>query len=473
MSNPWKDYLQNFRDNLPAGVTYREDIARYVFNDKRFILPNDVVRYKNYLEKLGFISSVITAIIQPALGPLEDGDTIASGMSADYDQTSNYASSEGTISSVDAAVTVNGSPALFTDTVDFEDVVAVTVTVTDSEANERVFNAGVRTVSALVPDAFTAPDWDVAHDGETVSVNILTLPADGGSAITDLEYRVNAGAAISLGETTTGSYPITADDGDDIQVRAVNAVGAGDWSDVKAVPAGETGDLPDLAYDVLLEAYDPDSLFADTEGTTAAAVDGAVARVNDTSVNSNHATQGTTAARPLRRQSGDLNWLDFDGVDDRLVIAPDASWVKDGMSLVSVFRVPLSVDRLVLLGNAGTGENAIIGYMRDETFKASLNVGTPDYYTNGAFTGADINRIEAYAAWVTGGWVIAEVAHVDLVGSSIASEGAQFPGWRQRTTELGPVDFGAQILIPTATLDTGTNRADLVAALADKFGITL
>ena len=54
MSNPWKDYLQNFRDNLPAGVTYREDIARYVFNDKRFILPNDVVRYKNYLEKLGF-----------------------------------------------------------------------------------------------------------------------------------------------------------------------------------------------------------------------------------------------------------------------------------------------------------------------------------------------------------------------------------------------------------------------------------
>ena len=56
MSNPWKDYLQNFRDNLPTSVAYREDIARYVFNDKRFILPNDVVRYKNYLEKLGFVA---------------------------------------------------------------------------------------------------------------------------------------------------------------------------------------------------------------------------------------------------------------------------------------------------------------------------------------------------------------------------------------------------------------------------------
>ena len=296
---------------------------------------------------------IITATIAPALGPLEHGDTIASGMSENYDQTSNYASSEGTISSVVAAVTVNGSPALFTDTVDFEDVVAVTVTVTDSEANERVFNAGTRTVAGIAPtndvapsiagdtglgdtltvtagtwsgvpapaltyqwlrdgveiagetgttyditladsgalitvretatnaagsasevsnaitadvftapDAFTAPDWDVANDGETVSVNIITLPADGGASITDLEYRVNAGAAISLGETTTGSYPITADDGDDIQVRAVNAVGAGDWSDVKAVPAGETFDPDALTYITAVETADGEPLEA-------------------------------------------------------------------------------------------------------------------------------------------------------------------------------------------------------------------
>ena len=238
--------------------------------------------------------------------------------------------------------------------------------------------------------------------------------------------------------------------------------------------AGPAPALPDLAYDVLLEAYDPASLFADTAGTTAAAVDGAVARVNDTSVNSINATQATAAARPLRRQSGELNWLDYDGVDDRLVIAPDASWVKNGMSLVSVFRAPVPTFRLVLLGNAGADGTALAGYMHEtETGVASSLVGTPDYYTNGVFTGTNIDRAQAYAAWVTGGWVIAEVANMSLVGSAIASQGAQFPGWRQRTQELGPVDFGAQILIPTATLDTGTNRADLVAALADKFGITL
>jgi hypothetical protein len=74
---------------------------------------------------------------------------------------------------------------------------------------------------------------------DIVSVNILTLPSDGGSALTDIEYRVNGGTAISLGETTTGSYPITAVEGDDIQIRAVNVIGAGDWSDVKVVPSGD------------------------------------------------------------------------------------------------------------------------------------------------------------------------------------------------------------------------------------------
>ena len=326
MSNSWKDYLQDFRDNLPTGVTYREDIARYFFNDKRFILPNDVLRYKNYLEKLGFISAVITAIIQPALGPLEDGDAIASALSADIDQTSNYASTGGTITTVDVAITVNGVTALATDVVEFSDIVSVVVTVIDSEANERVYNAGSQTVAGIaptndvvpsiaggtglgdtltvtagtwsgapaptlayqwlrdgveiegetgttyeitladsgtliavretatnaegsvfevsndlaipaVPDAFTASDWDVANNGSMVSVNIITLPNDGGSPITDLEYRVNAGAVVLLGETTTGSYPIAADEGDDIQVRAVNAVGAGDWSNVQTVAA--------------------------------------------------------------------------------------------------------------------------------------------------------------------------------------------------------------------------------------------
>jgi hypothetical protein len=390
---------------------------------------------------------IISAIIQPSLAPLVAGDTIEDNISADIDQTTNYTSTKGTIASVVVAVLVNGeTPASLDIPLDFEDVVSITVTVTDSEANVRVFNLG-RTVAgiapsndvapaiagdtglgdtltvtagtwsgvpeptltyqwlrggveiagetgttyvitladsgasitvretatnsegsafevsnaitadtftapvndvapsisgdtdlgatltrtegtwsgnptptlsgqwqrdgvaiagetgatyevvsddqgadityretatnavgsvsvssnaiaipeapvATVPDAFTAPDWDVANDGDTVSVNILTLPSDGGAPITDLEYRVNGGMAISLSETTTGSYPITAVEGDDIEIRAVNAIGAGDWSDVKAVPAAETFDPDALAYITAVETADGEALEA-------------------------------------------------------------------------------------------------------------------------------------------------------------------------------------------------------------------
>jgi hypothetical protein len=303
---------------------------------------------------LGFGSRVpliITAIIRPALASLVAGDTIEDNLSADIDQTTNYTSTAGTITSVVVAVLVNGeTPASLDIPLDFEDVVSVTVTVTDSEANVRVFSLG-RTVAGIAPsndvapaiagdtglgdtltatagtwsgvpapslsyqwlrggveiagetgttyvitladsgasitvretatnsegsafevsnaitadtftapDAFTAPDWDVANDGDTVSVNILVLPSDGGAPITDLEYRVNGGTAISLGETTTGSYPITAVEGDDIEIRAVNVIGAGDWSDVKAVPSAFDADA--LAYITAVETADDAALEA-------------------------------------------------------------------------------------------------------------------------------------------------------------------------------------------------------------------
>ena len=60
--NPWQEYTQNFRDNLPAGITYREDIARYVFNGRRFVHPNDVLWYKTYLEKFGFGDTLATLL---------------------------------------------------------------------------------------------------------------------------------------------------------------------------------------------------------------------------------------------------------------------------------------------------------------------------------------------------------------------------------------------------------------------------
>ncbi len=65
--------------------------------------------------------------------------------------------------------------------------------------------------------------------------------------------------------------------------------------------------------------YDPSdlsSMWQDSAGTVPAAVDSPVGKINDKSGNGNHATQATTARKPILRQAGAVYYLEFDGVDD-------------------------------------------------------------------------------------------------------------------------------------------------------------
>jgi len=79
--------------------------------------------------------------------------------------------------------------------------------------------------------------------------------------------------------------------------------------------------------------FDPSdltTLFQDITSTVPVVADGdPVALMLDKSGNGNHATQQTAAARPTWRTDGQLAWLEFDGVDDRMAIAgatfPDAA----------------------------------------------------------------------------------------------------------------------------------------------------
>lgn len=93
--------------------------------------------------------------------------------------------------------------------------------------------------AATAPAALTVGQWSAeptVTPGE-IGINISALPSDGGSPITALQYRVGTGAAIALTGTGTGLRVVTsgfsAGVAADIQVRAVNAVGAGPWSDTK------------------------------------------------------------------------------------------------------------------------------------------------------------------------------------------------------------------------------------------------
>lgn len=118
---------------------------------------------------------IITASVFPVTQSVVDGDTWADLLLASATDTANYASTAGTISTAVAEVNVDsgGWTALAGNTTTAlteAESVQVRVTVTDSEANERVFSAGTVVVAATAGGAHTF-DSNV----ETFDSNILTF----------------------------------------------------------------------------------------------------------------------------------------------------------------------------------------------------------------------------------------------------------------------------------------------------------
>ncbi|HWH22758.1 MAG TPA: hypothetical protein VNT25_05640 [Allosphingosinicella sp.] len=102
--------------------------------------------------------------------------------------------------------------------------------------------------------------------------------------------------------------------------------------------------------------YDPSdigSMFQDSAGTIAAAVDSPVGRINDKSGRGNHAVQATAAARPmLRIDGGGRPYLEFDGVDDCLRKAFAIAQPWDRISAVR--QISWSTNRRLFSGAAAT-----------------------------------------------------------------------------------------------------------------------
>lgn len=88
--------------------------------------------------------------------------------------------------------------------------------------------------------------------------------------------------------------------------------------------------------------YDPSDLSSmsqDSAGSTPVTAAGqVVGRILDKSGRGNHATQSTTASKPVLRQSGALYYLEFDGVDDFLVTSAINFTATDEMSVFAGVR---------------------------------------------------------------------------------------------------------------------------------------
>ena len=79
------------------------------------------------------------------------------------------------------------------------------------------------------------------------------------------------------------------------------------------------------------------ALFQDSAGTVPVTADGdPVGKMLDQSGNGKHATQSTSAARPIYRTNGTLHWLEFDGVDDLLTTVSVAAWAISATMWVGV-----------------------------------------------------------------------------------------------------------------------------------------
>jgi len=103
-------------------------------------------------------------------------------------------------------------------------------------------------VPATAPTQFGTGDWSVADksaavEGGELTLTLSTMPSNGGSAITDVEYRLDAGTWTTTGLTIAGTFDITGltnAQSYSVDIRAVNAVGNATPSATKSATPTDT-----------------------------------------------------------------------------------------------------------------------------------------------------------------------------------------------------------------------------------------
>jgi hypothetical protein len=118
------------------------------------------------------------------------------------------------------------------------------------------------------PSAFVVGNWTLGGGG---NVSINTLPNNGGRFITAIEYRLDGGswtAASGITDYTTAygniEFVIPSYAGQNVEIRAANAIGAGATSDVKGDGEPSEADINSITYDAGGAVIDYDGTLAIT-----------------------------------------------------------------------------------------------------------------------------------------------------------------------------------------------------------------
>lgn len=195
--------------------------------------------------------------------------------STSIDEDASTGTVVGTLSVIDLpdGVTVSGysitadpdskfdisSDDLITDaTLDYETAtshsVTIRATLSEGDPIDRIFSISVVDV-AEPPAQFATDDWSVADaeadDGDEITITITDLPDEGDASITDIEYQIDGGSWVSLGDTALTDYSVTGLTPDaevDVAIRAVSASGNGTASATKAVTPTDGGYGDDFVF---------------------------------------------------------------------------------------------------------------------------------------------------------------------------------------------------------------------------------
>lgn len=111
------------------------------------------------------------------------------------------------------------------------------------------------------PAAFTVGMWTLGSNNVSgeLALNILGLPGNGGSAITELQYRIDGGTWIIMSGTGTGTRELTGLTDDieyEVEIRAINAIGPSLTSDIKSATPGY------VAPEIVVLHFDGSALLA-------------------------------------------------------------------------------------------------------------------------------------------------------------------------------------------------------------------
>ncbi|NCN23610.1 MAG: hypothetical protein GW921_05645, partial [Gallionella sp.] len=180
------------------------------------------------VESLEGTVQIISAIITPVLTSLNETEILQDGLSTDALLVANYTSTVGpaAIASVVPALKINSVDALLSNAATPAAVVTGTITVTDTEANSRIFELGAIEVSYVAPIASGAiPDksftsgsgnqlvdisGDYSTGGTIVSFSIVASPsgvtiAEDTGIITIATDVIRSGSVVYRGNNPVGS----------------------------------------------------------------------------------------------------------------------------------------------------------------------------------------------------------------------------------------------------------------------------